>query len=668
MKQIFQSKVLLFLTLMSMACREGHSKDSVGSVVGGHADKEIETLFQDYFEWKWRLVPQAASSKGLFDLLNGDEINDMSLNFVQKIPLQCHQYHKKAKQILEKYQVVPQTKYFLNFLKYETNLCVKGFQHKGFLMPPVSFMNGVHITLSTFFKTDNEMKLESLDDYKSAVKRLEKVPQQIDQVMYLLNKGVEAGKTYANESIFRTKLQFKRLDVRAEASDFYQQFKQMPEKLALKTETESKEVELIQSQARSVIEMNVLPAIKKLENYLHGSYSKHLRSKSGVFSITNGQEYYQACLEYHTTLTDISPEEIHNIGLNEVESLREKMLQVAVELGFPTDITFSNFITAMQDDPKQFFASEDEILNHFNSLLHQINPLLNKTFQTDDLQEMENLEVKGFPAGRGGLAFYNGPTIDGRRNGTFYVNLENVEALKQFELMALTLHEGNPGHHLQQTQLINNPYLPFFIKLPADLWGAPSSFPEYTAFTEGWALYAEYLGHELGLYNDPIDRMSYLSWNLLRASRLVVDTGIHAFDWSRQKAIDYLLSNTGLSRYSCEAQIDRYISLPGQATAYKIGERKIRELRKSQMETLGENFDVKKFHSKLLNCVGPLELLEECVNMESMSESQSKRYYGRVPKISRKSKNLHSSSNSITRMQCLHIVFTSLLIVTMINF
>ena len=615
------------------------SVNSIGPVVGGHADNLIQELFQEYFEWKWSVVPQEASKKGLYDLLNGDEIDDMSLRSIKTIPKQCQQFNERAENILEGYKTKGRTKFFLQVLKYETQTCVEGFHQEGYLLAPISFMNGVHISLTKFFKGNN-MKLQSLQDYKNAVQRLRKIPKQVDEVLTLLKLGAESGKTYANESIFRTKEQFERLQVRPEASEFYEIFKHIRKNLP---NIDKSYIESVQSDAKVVIRENVLPAFKKLQNFIHGTYAKSFRSKPGISSIPNGQGYYEACLRFYTTLSDISPEEIHNIGISEVESLRRKMNEVAVSLGFQNGIKFSEFVQAMQKDPTQQFASQNETLDHFKSLMAKINTRLNLTFAKDQLSEAEKLQVEPFPPGQGGLAYYEDPSIDGKRNGTFYVNLYNVDALKKFELMALTMHEGNPGHHLQISGVANNNYIPFFLKLPVHIWNrSPSSFPSYTAYIEGWALYAEYLGHEMGLYDDPIDMISYLSWALLRAARLVVDTGIHAFDWSREEAVQYLVSNTALTRYSCEAQVDRYISWPGQATAYKMGELKIREIRKRQEKKLGAAFDVKKFHASVLSCIGPMELLEYCVEMEQHDEDP-KVFYGKVPMIKREPKHLHSN-------------------------
>ena len=194
---------------------EGHEKvNSIGAAVGNHASTQVQDLFQDYFEWKWRIVPESASTKGLFELLHGDELNDMSLHRIKSIPIQCQEFQDRAQKLLDSFKMNPRTEHFLNVLKFETKACTTGFQQEGYLLPPISFMNGIHIKLTKFFKSKN-MKLQSLKDYQNVIKRLKRIPTQIDEVLILLKLGVDSSKTHANESIFRTKEQLQRLQVRS---------------------------------------------------------------------------------------------------------------------------------------------------------------------------------------------------------------------------------------------------------------------------------------------------------------------------------------------------------------------------------------------------------------------------------------------------------------------
>merc|ERR1719397_573998 len=231
-------------------------------------------------------------------------------------------------------------------------------------------------------------------------------------------------------------------------------------------------------------------------------------------------------------------------------------------------------------------------------------------------EEVNQLQVEEAPPPGGAFAYYQSPSKDGSRRGTFFVKLEPLSAQKIYEGITLALHEGNPGHHYQA--IFNNGQLsaPAFMKNPmySRYSEAPSRFPMNTAHSEGWGLYSEFLGFEMGLYEkDLYARFGHYSYNLLRAARLVVDTGIHALAWTRQEAVDYMEANTALSRVAVEREVDRYITWPGQATAYKVGERKIRQLRQSASEQMGERFDLREFHRTILRCLGPLSAVEDCV-------------------------------------------------------
>ena len=256
----------------------------------------------------------------------------------------------------------------------------------------------------------------------------------------------------------------------------------------------------------------------------------------------------------------------------------------------------------------------------------KINPALGKVvpekFLNDNLYALDIKEALGGAS----IAYYNTGPKDGSANSTYYVGANNLDTFKKFELMSLTLHETNPGHHFDLTVVTRALNMPEFITAYGFGYhaSAPAATPTYTAFTEGWALYAEYLGNEMGMYSDPHDLLGFYSWNLLRAVRLVVDTGLHAFDWTRQRAVDFMRDNTGLSEHSIQREVDRYITQPGQATAYKIGERAIRQLRAEKEAEQGEAFDLKRFHAHVLACKGPMQTLGKCVKMqEKMEEAET---------------------------------------------
>ena len=283
------------------------------------------------------------------------------------------------------------------------------------------------------------------------------------------------------------------------------------------------------------------------------------------------------------------------------------MKGVIKEMGL--NMTFREFADVLRNDKTQMFTTAEEALDTYRGIISKANSKLASLFPADILtDDVYNLRVEASPPG-GAIAYYESSTQ------TFYVKLEPLQVQTKYEATTLTLHEGNPGHNLQQVVANNQRNLPDFMRKPMfeRYSEAPSRFNMPTVHTEGWGLYSEFLGFEMEMYEEKYARLGHYSYNLLRACRLVVDTGLHALGWSRDQAVQYMLENTALTEESIEGEVDRYITWPGQACAYKIGERKIRELRSMAEERLGEKFDVKEFHRVSLKCVGPLTVLERCV-------------------------------------------------------
>ena len=507
-------------------------------------------------------------------------------------------------------------------LKKECQFCVRGMEAEGFFFAPIHFMNGVHSSWANFFATKGNFKLDSEQDFINALKVLQKIPKQLEQLQKLCRKGISRGLTFHEASMSRVLKQYESLNIdKVEDSKFYIPFKQASVD--------------IQERAKSAIQNDVLPAFQQLKIFVENVYMKMTRKWPGLSYVPNGEQKYQRYLEYHTTIEGITPEEVHNTGLEEVERLQTLVVQTGEQaLGF-VNATFKEIMSSVKNDAKQSFDNEDEIMKYFQDIIDNIAPKL-KLVMDDTLlnNDTYNLQLKKLPAGSGGLAYYIRPTVDGRRKGAFYINTNNIQNIQKFESNSLTLHEGNPGHHLQLSFNNYSPN-PEFLRQPVSHLDQEPGIPlNYNSHIEGWGLYAEYLGHEMGMFNDPEQAIGFYSWNLLRACRLVVDTGLHVFGWSRQRAIDYLLENTAMSLSAIEQQIDRwvhhtslpsfalhyhawcifrYITWPAQATSYKIGEMKIQEIRKRRKRELGSDFDLGAFHRHVLTCIGPIEMLEECI-------------------------------------------------------
>lgn len=342
-------------------------------------------------------------------------------------------------------------------------------------------------------------------------------------------------------------------------------------------------------QSRKRIEAGVREAVaglKRLRRYLTDTYLPKCRDSVGYGELPNGQAWYRRLARFHTT-TDLTPEAIHQIGLDELQRIRREMEETARQVGF--DGGAEAFIEHVRSDPAQYNKSADEIMRRHREILRRSDANLPKLFgrlpkTPYDLKAMEPFRAAGAPA----AYYYNAPD-DGSRPAYFYVNTYRPETRPIFTMEALAYHEAQPGHHLQLALAQEKRDLPAFRR-----------FEYITAFAEGWGLYAERLGADLGGYRDPYSRFGQLTFDAWRSARLVVDTGIHAFGWTREQAIDFMLKNTALSKPDVVSEIDRYIAWPGQALAYKIGELEILKLRREAEKTLGERFDVRAFHDHLL--------------------------------------------------------------------
>lgn len=361
----------------------------------------------------------------------------------------------------------------------------------------------------------------------------------------------------------------------------------------------------ILDDARRAIEQSVYPGYRELDEAL-AEFEAVADENDGVWKHPNGDAYYRWALRLHTT-TDLSPEEVHDIGLAQVARLRGEIQEVLRELGEPAADP-GGTIRALHRDPRFLYPEREgvreQILADFQEIADDATARLPEFFGRLPRSPLRVERVPVFKEAGAAGAYYNPPAFDGSRPGIFYANLRSIEAISRFGMRTLTFHEGVPGHHLQIALAFENRELPLFRRL----------IP-FTAFIEGWALYAETLAVEQGLLPAPADRLGYLVAQMFRAARLVVDTGIHDRRWTREQAIDYMLAETGMPRTDVEAEVERYIVTPGQACAYMIGQLEILELRERAREALGNRFDLRAFHDRVLGEGSlPLTVLERVVD------------------------------------------------------
>lgn len=435
------------------------------------------------------------------------------------------------------------------------------------------------------------LPMENKRDYEDWLARLDALPAQLGDYRALLQEGIARERTQAQIVMSRVPAQIQNLITDdAEESPFYRAFAEMPESFDDETR------ETLTASAAAIIDKEINPALQELLSFLEQDYLPAARAP-GIGALPGGKQVYSR-LARHFTTTDLTPDEIHEIGLQEVARIRSEMLAVIEEVKFEGDIAAFN--TFLRTDPQFYYDTPEALLEGYQAVSKRLDPGLVKLFGKLPRAPYGVRPIPDEEAPDTTTAYYMRPAIDGSRPGWYYVNLHQPAVRPKFEMEVLSVHESVPGHHLQ-------------IALAQELTGLPEFRRNggFTAFIEGWGLYSERLGYDMGLYTDPYSRYGQLVYDMWRAVRLVVDTGIHYFGWSRQRAIDYFLDNAAKSEADIINEIDRYIGWPGQALAYKIGQLKMLELRGKAETALGDNFDIRSFHDHMLGAGAlPLDILE----------------------------------------------------------
>lgn len=418
-------------------------------------------------------------------------------------------------------------------------------------------------------------------DYERWLARMKLAVPVLDGMVRNMREGMAKGVVQPRALMEKTVPQLAALAVEApEKSLFWGPLESFPEAVSKEDRTR------LTAAYRKVLKEELLPAYQRLLVFVRDEYLPKCRDTVAWTAHPDGKAWY-AYLVKSSTTTELTPEAIHQLGLSEVARIRGEMEKVKREVGFGGDL--HAFFEHLKTDPRFYYQKPDELLAGFRELQTRINALLPAAFDVKPKADYEVRAIEAFRAESAAGAQYQPGTPDGKRPGIFYVNTFNLKAQPKFEMETLSLHEASPGHHFQISIAQEVESLPKFRR-----------FNGYVAYSEGWALYAESLGPELGLFKDPYQRYGYLNAEQLRAMRLVVDTGLHAKGWSREKAIRYMLDNSSMAESDAVAEVERYIAVPGQALGYKIGQLELKKLRAEAEKALGKRFDLKAFHREVL--------------------------------------------------------------------
>ncbi len=552
-------------------------------------DTQLAALFDE--EWDFRLgeYPLFASSVG--DHSDDDRLTSMTLEDLAR-------RNRFRLDLLDRLAAIDRarlsTEDRINYDMFERQLrdAVEDYEFKGYRIPILADA-GFHIS---FARLPSQTRFTTVQNYENYTARLRAFPTYVEQHIELMREAIETGYTQPRVILdgYEHTIEAHIVDD-ALASVFYAPFKAFPPSVP------EGERGRLETEGQAAIMEAVVHGYQMFLDFMLAEYIPNARTTTGASDLPRGREYYDYLIRHYTTL-DVTADEVHQMGLDEVARIRAEMDGVIAETGFRGD--FAEFLEFLRTDPQFYANTAEQLLTRAAAIAKEMDGKLPSLFKTLPRQPYgvepvpEHIAPK-YTAGR-----YVGAALDSKRAGTYWVNTYALESRPLYVLPSLTLHEAVPGHHLQNA-------------LRLELEGLPN-FRRYSgigAYGEGWGLYSEWLGIEAGIYKDPYSNFGRLTYEMWRACRLVVDTGLHAMGWTRDQAMDFLASNTALSLHEVRTETDRYISWPGQALSYKMGELKIRGLRQRATDALGEKFDVREFHDVvLLNGPIPLTVLENLVD------------------------------------------------------
>jgi uncharacterized protein (DUF885 family) len=541
-------------------------------------DAALNSLVEEYFEKQLELSPMGATAIG--DSRYDDRLDESTDAGFRQMQLAVERAFLDRVRAIDSANLSPGSRvtYEIFVTEREQSLAGQPF-HEDYM--PLNQMSGLPMDLAVFGSGSGPQPFKTAEDYERFLKRMREFPRWADGAIALMRTGMQRGITLPRPAVAKVIPQLRDIVTpTAEASVFWGPITSMPEGISAADRTR------IATAYRDALQREVLPAYARLADFFQRDYLPAARSSVGWSDLTDGAAWYRWRIRGSTTM-DLPPEQIHEIGLSEVARIRGEMLRVKEQVGFKGDL--DAFFKHLEEDPKFYFTSDRELLGAYRDAKRHIDALLPKLFSDFPKADYEVRPVEPFRAESAAGASYQAPSADGSRPGIFYINTFNLKAQPRFGVETLSLHEAAPGHHFQIAIQQELTELPRFRR-----------FNNYVSYAEGWALYAESIGKELGLFTDPYQWYGRLSDEMLRAMRLVVDTGLHSRGWSRERAIQYMLDNSSMAESDVTAEVERYIVWPGQALGYKLGQLRITELRARAQSALGDKFDVRAFHSQVL--------------------------------------------------------------------
>ncbi|MGB0496103.1 MAG: DUF885 domain-containing protein [Kangiellaceae bacterium] len=553
------------------------------------ANSQLISLFDKSWKNGLKQDPVAANSFG--DMSNSTGLKDVSEKaYLNR--LKIHERTLKELSHINYSKLSPENQISYDIFKRQQSYAIEQIKFKTYQLPFLAD-SGFHTSMSWLPK---QTRFKSYQDYENYLTRLENIPAFFEQNITNMNAGLNRG--YSMPSVVMlgfSDVIHQIANKKTQESDFWKPFENIPSHIP------EKQGNKLKNRATKVIESTLLPAYKNLAKYFEQVYIPKTKKSLGAYDFPDGEKYYQSEINHYTT-TDMSAKEIHQLGLKEVARIRNEMEEIINKVEFKG--SFKEFLKFLRESPQFYAKTPEDLLKEASFIAKKMDGQLPKFFTKLPRQPYTVEAVPAAIAPKYTTGRYVSAPLDSERPGTYWVNTYALDKRPLYVLESLTLHEAVPGHHLQGSlnQELNN--LPNFRR-----------YSYISAFGEGWALYCEKLGIEAGFYKDPYSDFGRLSYEMWRAARLVIDTGIHAMGWSRDQAIQLLAENSALSLHNIKTEVDRYISWPGQALSYKIGELKILQLRNKAETELGAKFDLRRFHDAILaNGSIPLDVLSKQID------------------------------------------------------